>query len=163
MPSSKCVRKRFSEPVTTLPDEGVSGNTGASSDGSQFQGSCTTANSPERVFGYNLDRFMTNINFTVTTASSSDDSVTYVRLGDCADSGTEVACLNTQSGGENVTLINPAQGYYYIFVDGDFDTGIPFDLSVSGTLAVGEACVPADAQFPCQPNTSCVGNICQLN
>ncbi len=147
-------------PVQELPLAGASGTTPASSAGSNFSSSCNSStSSTEDVYGFKLDRPLTS--FTIHTgAPNGGDTVTYVRFDVCNDTNSEVACLNTQNGGESVVVNAPPQGNYFIFVDGDFQSEIDYTLGITGTIPSGETCDATDPQFICETGTSCTGGVC---
>jgi len=148
-------------PATVLTGAGASGTTQPLSAGSNFKGSCNSANSPEDVYVLRVEPPGLNfLTVTTSTMSSSDDTVLYVRKDECGDDGAEVACKNQVSGGESVTIAPADPGFYYIFVDGNYDSGIAYNLAVSGSIPFGGACVPGDPSFTCGIGLVCSSNVC---
>jgi hypothetical protein len=143
-------------PVTLLENPPVSSTTPPLSAGSNFKGSCNSASSPEEVYVFNVPANLASLTFTTTTPTTSDDTVLYVRQGTCGDDQAEVACQNDQSGGESVTLTLPDAGFYYIFVDGDFDSAVNYELSYSGVLFASGPCGD-DLNFTCPVPQTCQG------
>ncbi len=142
-------------PVNSLTPAGVTGTT---SGAGNFVGSCDSfSNLPEDVYSYVLDRNLTSLTF--STVGSTLDTVTYVRFGVCDNSTNEIACQDPGTGGEDVIINTPAQGTYYVFVDGDFSTG-SYVLNVSGVVGGGETCDPADTNFVCEPGYACDVDTC---
>lgn len=148
--------------VTPLPLAGATGTTPPSSNGSKFTPSChTSTSSTEDVYSYRLNRSLETLTF--STLGSTGDNVLSVRFGDCGSIGAELACANTTSLGEEVTLTAPALGNYYIMVDGDFGSALAYVLNLRGTLAPGAACTAADTQFTCRSGYTCGAmNTCVL-
>lgn len=138
---------------TPLTDAGLSSTTPAA--GGDFTPSCNNAAATENVHYYLLTQDLSSLTF--STEGSSTDTVVSVRYEVCGDPTTELACADTPGGGEAATVDAPAQGMYYVFVDGNFVSGIDYDLAVSGTLAQGQSCDPADTQFTCDPGLFCNG------
>lgn len=147
-------------PLTLLTDAGAMGTTPPSSDGSDFTPSCHTSTlSTEVEFVYRLQRNLDTLTF---STAGSGSTVLSTRFGDCGSLASELACVNTPSGGETLTLSSPQQGFYYVFVDGDFSSAVSYMLSIRGTIAAGNACNPADTQFTCGSGYACgTGNTCQ--
>jgi large repetitive protein len=143
-------------PVTPLPDSGVSNTTVGSA--STFNGSCTTVNQPEDVWSYRLQRDLRSLTF--STVGSTFDTATYVRFGTCGLSSAEIACADPTTGGEAINLTDPAQGNYYIFVDGQFGSGA-YVLNVSGVIPGGDPCVVSDTQFVCESGYVCQAGTCE--
>lgn len=140
--------------VQVLTDAGATGTTPPSGSGSNFKGTCHSSTaSTEDVYGYNLERDLETLIF--STIGSTGDTVTHVREGLCGDAMAEIGCEHAPAAGEAVTIAQPVQGWYYVFVDGDFTSGIDYVLSVAGTLPVGEECDPADTQFTCATGGVC--------
>ncbi|MEM9489832.1 MAG: hypothetical protein AAGC55_11840, partial [Myxococcota bacterium] len=140
--------------VVPLTAAGDSGTTPPSSAGSNFTPGCNTSTlSTEVVYQYNLTRTLTSLTF--STEGSIGDTVLSVREFVCGDVTSEIACANVQNGGEAVTIPDPAPGFYYAFVDGDFVSNIDYTISVSGTLGIDEVCDPADSQFVCDIGLFC--------
>jgi len=134
------------------------GVNGTTSGAGNFVGSCDSfSNYAEDVYSYNLDRALDSITF--TTVGSSLDTVTYVRFNKCDNAAAEIACEDPGSGGEDVTIPNPAQGTYFVFVDGDFSTG-SYVLDVNGVIPGGDVCDPADTHFTCAAGYYCNVNVC---
>ncbi len=147
--------------VIELPDTGASGTTPPSANGSDFTPTChTSTSSTEDVYAYRNTRNLASLSF--STVGSSGDTVLSVRQTDCGSTGAEVACTNTQSGGEVVTINNPGQNlFYFVFVDGNFISAIDYVLNVSGRIAPGNACSPSDTRFTCSDGFRCgAGNVC---
>jgi hypothetical protein len=143
--------------VQTLPQAGVTGTLPAGS--SLVQGSCTGAATPEHVYAYDLDRDLVSLSF--STAGSGFDTGLYARLSDCGQFSAELACDNDFPAGETITLPAPAQGTYFVMVDGNPGTGTgAYALNVSGVIPAGESCDPADARFVCDTGFVCAVNTC---
>ncbi|HUH02081.1 MAG TPA: hypothetical protein VML75_08785, partial [Kofleriaceae bacterium] len=140
-------------PLTLLTDAGAMGTTPPSSAGSDFTPSCHTSTlSTEVEFVYRLQRDLATLTFSTI---GSGNTVLSTRFGDCASAASELACVNTPNGGEVLTLSSPQQGFYYVFVDGDFSSAVNYVLSIRGTIAPGNACSPADTQFTCGSGYAC--------
>ena len=139
--------------VTPLTSAGAEGTTPEGST-SNFQGSCNPATTAtEVVYGFYLEAGLAALTF--STEGSLDNTVLYVRFADCGNSAAEVDCLNVADGGEKVTITNAQPGWYYIFVDGDFESGIDYELEVGGVIGVGGECVPGDSDMVCLAHTYC--------
>ncbi|MEM9489306.1 MAG: hypothetical protein AAGC55_09185, partial [Myxococcota bacterium] len=138
-----------------LTDAGVTGTTPALGVGSNFQGSCNgSTNATEDLYSYILATAgLSSLSF--STVGSTGDTVLYARSPDCDSAAAELDCRNDIGGGETITIPDPAVGEYFVFVDGNFVSGIDYTLSVSGTIPLGLACDPLDTQFVCDAGLSC--------
>jgi large repetitive protein len=145
--------------LLVLTDAGATGTTPPGGSGSNFKGTChgSTA-STEDVYSYDNSRTLETLIF--STVGSTGDTVTHVRQGTCSDPLDEVGCEHAPAAGEAVTIAQPVQGRYFVFVDGDYVSGINYVLNVSGTLSVGETCDPADTQFVCAAGSVCEVDTC---
>ncbi|MEM9492401.1 MAG: hypothetical protein AAGC55_24860, partial [Myxococcota bacterium] len=140
--------------VTYLPETGTAGTTPPSGSGSNFSPTCSSSTaSTEVVFHYPLLRDLSTLSF--STEGSPGDTVLYARAFDCSDIAAEVACAQAPSAGETITIPGPALGDYFVFVDGDFISGIDFVLNVSGTIGLGGPCEPGNSQFTCEGGQTC--------
>lgn len=145
--------------VQPLPDTGVMDTTPNAQAGSNFNGSCNTSTlSTEDVWGYTLSTDLTSLTF--STVGSADDTVLYVRYDVCDAPASELDCQNQAGGGEEITIANPAQGNYFVFVDGNFASEIGYLLNVSGTIANGGTCDPMSTQFTCESGYVCDVDTC---
>ncbi len=142
--------------VEILTDAGATGTTPPSTAGSNFTGSCHTSTlSTDKVYAYKLGRDMSELTF--STVGSTGNTVTFVRFGDCGSTTAELVCASEDPEGEAAVVTNPAAGWYYVFVDGDFISEIDYVLNVSGRIAANGACDPLDTQFSCAPGYVCTG------
>ncbi|MEM9488923.1 MAG: PPC domain-containing protein, partial [Myxococcota bacterium] len=139
-------------PVTVLDDAGAMGTTPMSGPG-DFVASCAFGSSPEDIYVYSLGTDLSSLTF--STDGSGGDLVLSARYPECGDSAAEIACANFDGASESITIPAPALGNYFVFVDGFFSTAVPYTLSVSGTLPLGQTCDPADTQFVCELGTLC--------
>ncbi len=135
-------------PFLTLTDNGVTGTTPPSADGSDTSPSCHNSTvSTEDEYGYKVTREFTSLSF--STVGSTGDTVLSVRRGTCDDVASEIACANDDPG-ESVTVADPVlDELLFVFVDGDFISAIDYVLNVSGTLPIAAACTVGDTQFTC--------------
>ncbi len=139
--------------VLLLTDAGDAGTTPPSSAGSNFTGSCHSSTlSTEVVYSYQLDAPLASLTF--STLGSTGDTVTYVRDAECGEETAEVGCEN-EDGGEEVTIDDPSNGWYFVFVDGDYVSEIDYVLNVYGTILGGESCEPGNTQFVCEAGYTC--------
>ncbi|HTM22667.1 MAG TPA: hypothetical protein VL172_19225, partial [Kofleriaceae bacterium] len=60
-----------------------------------------------------------------------------------------------------ITLSNVNPGYYLLLVDGFSSASGDYTLNVSGVIASGQACNPAQTFFTCQSPTTCQAGTCQ--
>ncbi len=106
---------------------------------------------PDEVWGLILDRPYKKV--TLSTVGALIDTTLAVRPNDCDDPSGQV-CVDLANGGETLTLNNPAMGGYYVFVDSDFGAGT-YPLLLQAVVALGEACVPGDANVTCENGAFC--------
>lgn len=146
-------------PLLSLADSGVTGTTEPSGN-SDFEGGCSSSStslSSEDEYAYFNSRTLTNLTF--STVGSAGDTVLYVRQGDCGLAADEIGCAD-----QLVSIANPDRdAFYFVFVDGDFESAMDYVLNVSGTLGMGEACSAASTQFVCDEGIglSCSSGTCQ--
>jgi hypothetical protein len=150
-------------PIQELTDAGDTGNTPAVGAPDHFDGSCNQfGNAPEVVYAYQQKRDLETLTF--STVGSSGDTVLYLRTGECSDPASEVDCVNEFGGGEEITLSSPAKDTFFVFIDGNFNNNIPYEIAVSGTLKAAAACDPASTNFVCAPGLFCGANaVCELS
>ncbi|MCP4445174.1 MAG: hypothetical protein GY811_07520 [Myxococcales bacterium] len=142
--------------VISLGAAGVSGTTAGTS---SFDPTCILGNSgAEDIFQFDLDRAVDSLTF--STIGSSYDTVLSVRYAVCDDVAAELACEDPDSAGETIVLATPAQGDYFVFVDGSFFGDGAYTLSVEGVLPDGAACTPGEPGFVCTPGFTCRTNTC---
>jgi hypothetical protein len=140
--------------ILELPDAGVTGTTPPSTAGSNFSPSCHgSTTSSEDIYVYRLIRNLATLTF--STVGSTGDTVLSVRLDDCGEAVSEIACNHAANAGEEVTVSTPAPGFYYVFVDGDYVSEIDYVLNVRGTIAAGATCDPLNTQFTCTSGNAC--------
>ena len=114
---------------------------------------------PEDVYVYNNMWDLVSLKF--TTVGSTLDTVLYVRVSDCATPGAAVACNdNTVGVTSEVTISSPINDYYFAFVDGKTSAGGSYTLNVTGRIAGGSACDPADPNFTCEAGYACDTDTC---
>ena len=135
-----------------LTAAGVTGTTPLGSV-SNFTPSChASTTSPEDVYVFRLMQNLSTLTF--STVGSAGDTVLSVRLGDCGSPSAEIACNHIANTVEEVIISNPALGFYYVFVDGDYVSGINYVLNVSGTIGAGirAARAPSSTRAASRPN-----------
>lgn len=133
----------------------------AAPDGCELTGASSIA--PEAVYGFILDRTDLAL-LTFDTQGSALDTVLYVRVDDCAASGPLSACSDDAVGTASaVSFAAPAPGVYYAVVDGKSNFGGAYAITVTGVVAAGGQCDPADLLFTCDVGTSCQSGICTAN
>jgi large repetitive protein len=142
-------------PVLEYPPGGLNGTTPPSGSGrNNFNGSCDPTLSPtEDIYGLPVYRKLRSLTF--STLGSVGDTVLFIRYGDCASSAAEIACYDPGAGGESITLDNPKQGLYFVFVDGDFASNLNYRLDITGVIGPGDACDPGDIMYTCSPGYAC--------
>ncbi len=140
-----------------------------------FQPSCDLSqpspSRPENVYLYRNTRDLSELIFSTIrpNTSFSLDTVLTVLYESCTDPAAELACYddnsvsNSSPRGEEIALVNPLQGEYFIVVDGDQGSG-PYALSLRGTVADGASCDPQDTQFVCESDHYCdtTSLVCQI-
>ncbi len=115
----------------------------------------SSATSPERVYVYTLNQTLTNM--VVSTAGSGYDSVHYVRTPDCGVAGPLSMCTNAT----DINIASPAMGDYFVIVDGNWGAAGAFNLTITGTIAVGQPCIMGDTNFVCVVGSACVAGVCE--
>jgi hypothetical protein len=122
--------------------------------------SCSlSSTAPDRVYELVVPGNLTTL--TVNTLGSAFDTVLAVKPTLC--SNADLSCNDdymamSQS---QITMTNVAAGYYLISVDGFQNNSGAYTLSISGTIATGQACDPAQAFFTCQAPSTCSSGTCQ--
>lgn len=126
--------------------------------GADHTGSCaSTVNAPDIVHRLRVPGRLANLY--LSTNGSSFDTVLYMRESSCT--GTEYACDNDGGAGpqSNISVTDVAPGDYWIIVDGWNVASGSYDLAISGIIADGEICDPAQLAsnvMACDIGSSCV-------
>lgn len=149
------------DPIVQIAAATVTGTTtSASADFSPSCNSSTTA--PEIAHLISFPGALATL--TVDTFGSSFDTVLEVRAGDCA-TGMSLGC-NDDTGGtqSSVSMTDVDAGIYFISVDGFGSRSGAYTLNVTGVIASGEACDPAQITagiLACSAAETCTAGICQ--
>ena len=145
-----CIGEKAPEPLT---DAGVMGTTVGK--GGHFTGSCafSSGSANDVVHVYELTRDLVSLGF--STSGSDFDTALYVRYDECSASSVDLACAEDFQT-ETVAVPSPAQGRYFVIVDGTFsgEQG-DYELSVSGVIPTGGSCDPGSMQFVCEIGSTC--------
>ncbi len=119
----------------------------------------STGTTPEDVWVFNNTLTLTDITF--STAGSSYDTILYVRYNNCGVAGPASYCNNDfGTFTSQVDIPAPATGYYFAVVDGQWGGSGPYQLSITGHIAVGNPCIAGDTNFTCAVGSSCTGGVC---
>ena len=102
--------------------------------GGRFEGngSCGGPGAPEVAYVYRVEQRLEALIITTEHPETLLETTLYVRRA-CLDEGSEIACQREPADGvpaNTLRVENPAQGDYYIFVDGAANGGGPFVLTV---------------------------------
>jgi len=119
-----------------------------------FVPSCSSSStSPDKVYGLDVPGDLTTVNF--NTAGSGYDTVLMVKPTVCAS--PDLACDDdtTTTLQSEIVLGSLAAGYYLVIVDGFSTASGSYTLNISGTIASGQPCNPAQAFFSCGSATTC--------
>jgi len=143
--------------VTPLPFTGMVSGVAPVGAG-MFAGTCGGSMGGEVIYYASIDVPLTSVTFSTDLPQTTSQPILYVRTT-CNQMSTEVACMaSTPTTKASVTVQNPMTGVnYFVFVDEPTatQTGI-YALTVSGHIADGQACDPANQAFTCSPRHVCV-------
>ena len=143
--------------VAPLPSSGMASG-GAPIGTSMFMGSCGGGTGAEAIYYVPVNQPLTSITFSTDVPQTTSMPILYVRTT-CDDTSTEVGCMASSTTAKaHVTVMNPPMGTnYFVFIDEPSagQSGI-FALTVSGNIADGQPCDPANQAFTCNPRHVCV-------
>jgi hypothetical protein len=126
-------------------------------------GGCVPAgqSGTEQAFRFELTRPVARLD--VSTVGSVADTVVYLRESECDDPGPLAWCDDDGggSGDSLLQLTGLSTGRYFVIVDGKTFTGGAFTLSITGNLALGDSCTPADPIYVCGPGLACHAGVCE--
>jgi hypothetical protein len=146
--------------VAPLPPSGsVSG--GAPVGAGMFAGSCGGGSGAEAIYYVRVTVPLSAVTFSTDLPQTTSQPILYVRTT-CDQTSSEVGCMaSTTTAKATVTVQNPPMGtIYYIFIDEPSASppGI-YALTVSGNIAEGQVCDPANQAFTCGPRHLCVERV----
>lgn len=148
--------------------------------GNDSDGVCSGPNNEDLVLAFWVDHRMKLALTTEAGFSAGQDTVLYVREGNCADPDEEIACnddMDLDNGiyTSAVTLDDVAPGtqlYFIVDTWGDGDVGIPFTLqgSIAEFVGLGASCDPDGVTSVCDTglycdavSSTCMASICGDN
>ena len=129
---------------------------------SAFVAGCRNNNAPEAVFLFTLRDAERVERLVFDTAGSALDTVLSIRSV-CDDGLSEIACNDDMAPGirtSQIVLDGPANGDYFVIVDGFGDSSATFVLDVRAEIPAGDPCPPADGAVVCRRGSTCVGDVC---
>jgi hypothetical protein len=133
------------DPPLDLTATGAAAGIFSPADGSSFAGSCGGAG-PEALAMVAVPSLLSSLALSVSASGLA--AVAHLR-GACADAATELGC-STGTGSASLELGSVPPGPVWIFADSDTPlVGGAWSMSVSGVIASGEPCAPADLVFLC--------------